>query len=124
MFQIAYRTVHDVEPFVYLPGADNLARGSAATLTGGQLAKTAASGKPTHIIQGEQLYTGLYPAIAVQPSTVFETTTAVTIAKSKVGGTVTLTSSADSVTATSGGSFTVVATDEKTGASTVRGYFS
>lgn len=45
MFKIAYRRVADVSPFVYLPGADGLTLGMAATLTSGALAKGTASVK-------------------------------------------------------------------------------
>ena len=48
MFIKAYSRVGDVEPFVYPKGAAGLSLGMAANLTGGALAKCAATTKPTH----------------------------------------------------------------------------
>ena len=43
MFIVVMRDIADVEPFEHQPGAANLARGSAAVLTAGSLAKCGAT---------------------------------------------------------------------------------
>ena len=117
MFKIAYRRVADVSPFVYLPGADGLTLGMAATLTSGALAKGTASVKPTHIIMGPKREDGNYPAIEVNDNIVFETTSTATVAQTVVGSAVTL-----AATATKG-VFKVLTTDGATTNSTVTGVF-
>ena len=52
MFAIYKRAVADVEPFEYLPGAEELTPGSAAKVASGVLAKCAAADKPAYIIAG------------------------------------------------------------------------
>lgn len=124
MFKIAYRRVADVSPFVYLPGASGLTLGMAANLTGGALAKCAATTKPTHIIMGPQRDDGNYAAIEVNDNIVFETTSTATVAQSVVGSPVTLATDALTVTATTAsGVFKVLTTDGATTNSTVTGVF-
>ena len=107
MFIVVMRDIADVEPFEHQPGATNLARGSAAVLTAGSLAKCGATAKPSHIIMGPADSNGLYPCIRVQPTTVFET----------------LNTDALSVTATAtDGVFTVDSTENKANG-VVRGRF-
>ena len=43
MFIVVMRDIADVEPFEHQPGAASLARGSAAVLTSGSLAKCGAT---------------------------------------------------------------------------------
>ena len=100
MFIKAYSRVGDVEPFVYPKGAAGLSLGMAANLTGGALAKCAATTKPTHIIMGPQRADGTYPAIEVTDHTVFETVSTATVAATVVGSAVTLSTDALGVTAT------------------------
>ena len=125
MFKIAYRRVADVSPFVYLPGADGLTLGMAATLTSGALAKGTASVKPTHIIMGPKREDGNYPAIEVNDNIVFETTSTATVAQTVVGcSAVTLAADALTVTATATkGVFKVLTTDGATTNTTVTGVF-
>lgn len=122
MFKIAYRRTGDVTPFVYLDGAEGLVLGEAATLASGALAKTAAAAKPTHIVMGVQREDGMYPALEVSDTIVFETVAGAAIADSVVGSKVQLSADALTVTATTGGAFQVLSTD---GAdeSTVQGVF-
>lgn len=121
MFIVVMRDIADVEPFEHQPGAANLARGSAAVLTAGSLAKCGATAKPSHIIMGPADSKGLYPCIRVQPTTVFETTS--TAAVASAGTKVTLNTDALSVTATAtDGVFTVDSTENKANG-VVRGRF-
>lgn len=121
MFIVVMRDIADVEPFEHQPGATNLARGSAAVLTAGSLAKCGATTKPSHIIMGLADSNGLYPCIRVQPTTVFETTS--TAAVASAGTKVTLNTDALSVTATAtDGVFTVDSTENKANG-IVRGRF-
>ena len=121
MFIVVMRDIADVEPFEHQPGAASLARGSAAVLTAGSLAKCGATTKPSHIIMGPADSKGLYPCIRVQPTTVFETTS--TAAVASAGAKVTLNTDALSVTATtSDGVFTVDYTENKANG-VVRGRF-
>lgn len=121
MFIVVMRDIADVEPFEHQPGATNLARGSAAILTAGSLAKCGATTKPSHIIMGPADNNGLYPCIRVQPTTVFETTS--TAAVASAGAKVTLNTDALSVTATAtDGVFTVDSTENKANG-VVRGRF-
>ena len=121
MFIVVMRDIADVEPFEHQPGAASLARGSAAVLTAGSLAKCGATAKPSHIVMGPADSNGLYPCIRVQPTTVFETTS--TAAVASAGAKVTLNADALSVTATtSDGVFTVDYTENKANG-VVRGRF-
>ena len=121
MFIVVMRDIADVEPFEHQPGAAGLARGSAAVLTAGSLAKCGATAKPSHIIMGPADSNGLYPCIRVQPTTVFETTS--TAAVASAGAKVTLNTDALSVTATTAdGVFTVDYTENKANG-VVRGRF-
>ena len=72
MFAIYKRAVADVEPFEYLPGAEELTPGSAAKVASGVLAKCAAADKPAYIIAGAKREDGNYPVIRVLPTTIFE----------------------------------------------------
>lgn len=121
MFNIYMRDIGSVEPTQYLPGAANLALGSAAKLTGGKLAKCAAGEKPTHIVLGPQRRDGRIPALRVQPTTVFQTTS--TAAVPAPGVSVQLHTDAAQVTAASGGAFVVDYTENKAGG-LVRGRFA
>lgn len=125
MFKIAKRALGAVEPFEYLPSDAQLAVGSAATLgSGGKLAKAAATAAPTHMVMGEKTAAGLYPAIRVLPTTVFETHSSAAVANTLVGSKVTLGGDAASVTATTeGGVFTVDWTDGAGAGGRVRGHF-
>ena len=121
MFIVVMRDIADVEPFEHQPGAASLARGSAAVLTAGSLAKCGATAKPSHIVMGPADSNGLYPCIRVQPTTVFETTS--TAAVDSAGTKVTLNTDALSVTnTTSDGVFTVDYTENKANG-VVRGRF-
>lgn len=121
MFIVVMRDIADVEPFEHQPGATGLARGSAAELTAGRLAKCGATAKPSHIVMGPADSNGLYPCIRVQPTTVFETTS--TAAVASAGAKVTLNTDALSVTnTTSDGVFTVDYTENKANG-VVRGRF-
>lgn len=121
MFIVVMRDIADVEPFEHQPGAAGLARGSAAVLTDGSLAKCGTTAKPSHIVMGPADSNGLYPCIRVQPTTVFETTS--TAAVASAGAKVTLNTDALSVTATtSDGVFTVDYTENKANG-VVRGRF-
>lgn len=125
MFKIAKRALSAVEPFEYLPGDAQLAVGSAANLgAGGKLAKAAATVAPTHIVMGEKTADGLFPAMRVLPTTIFETHSTATVADTLVGSKVTLGEDAASVTATtSSGVFTVDWTDGADTNSLVQGHF-
>lgn len=124
MFIKAYSRVADVEPFVYPKGAAGLSLGMAANLTGGALAKCAATTKPTHIVMGRQRADGTYPAIEVTENTIFETVSTATVAATVVGSAVTLSADALGVTATTtSGVFKILDTDGATTNSTVRGVF-
>ena len=121
MFNIYKRDIGSVEPTEYLRASATLTLGSAAKLTGGALAKAGATDKPTHIVLGPARPDGLVPALRVQPTTVFETTS--TAAVASAGGTVQLHTDAAQVTAASGGPFTVEYTQNKIGG-IVRGRFA
>ena len=123
MFKIAKRALGAVEPFEYLPSDAQLALGSAATLgSGGKLAPATAA--PTHMVMGEKTADGLYPALRVLPTTVFETQSSATVAATLVGSKVTLGADAASVTATTdSGVFTIDWTDGAATNSRVRGHF-
>lgn len=125
MFKIYKRDIGDVEPTEYLPAAEGaaLTLGMAAKAAAGALAKAGATDKPTHIVLGPARQDGLYPALRVLPTTVFETTGAVAVPAATVGSAVTLHTDALQVTATAeGGVFTVEATEDLAGG-TVRGRF-
>lgn len=120
MFAIYKRAVADVEPFEYLPGAEELTPGSAAKVASGVLAKCAAADKPAYIIAGAKREDGNYPVIRVLPTTIFEAQASGAVAAEKVGTTLQLNGTADGVTTTEGGAFTVTWAD---GGALVRGYF-
>lgn len=120
MFAIYKRAVADVEPFEYLPGAEGLTPGSAAKVASGVLAKCAAADKPAYIIAGAKREDGNYPVIRVLPTTIFEARASGAVAAEKLGTTLQLNDTADGVTTTEGGPFTVTWAD---GGTLVRGYF-
>lgn len=120
MFAIYKRAVADVEPFEYLPGAEELTLGSAAKVASGVLAKCAAADKPAYIIAGAKREDGNYPVIRVLPTTIFEAQASGAVAAEKLGTTLQLNDTADGVTTTEGGPFTVTWAD---GGTLVRGYF-
>lgn len=116
MFKVYKRDVSDVEPTEYLALAADaeLLAGMAAKLSAGGLAQAGATEKPTHIVMGPARTDGLVPAIRVQPTTVFETTSTAAIASA--GSAVTLHTDGLSVTATTtGGVFTVEQTENAAG---------
>lgn len=116
MFKVYKRDLGDVEPTEYLAPAASaeLSQGMAARLSAGGLTKAGAAEKPTHIVMGPARGDGLVPAIRVQPTTVFETTS--TAAVAGTGSAVTLHTDGLQVTATAtGGVFTVEQTDNAAG---------
>lgn len=124
MFKIHHRLVGSVEPLEHLKGAAGLVPGSAAKFTGGSLAKCEATEKPTHIVAGP-MENGMYAAIPVLPSTVFEAPVNATAETTLVGSAVTLNADADGVTATTtSGVFTLDWTDGATGGGMVLGHFA
>lgn len=120
MFTVYKRAIGDVEPFEYLPGAEELTLGSAAKVASGQLAKCGAAEKPYCIVAGAKRADGNYPVIRLLPTTIFETGASGAVTADKVGTTLQLNETADGVTATGGGAFTVTWAD---GGTLVRGYF-
>lgn len=125
MFKIYKRDLADVEPVEYLGAAADatLSAGMAAKLSGGTLSKAGATAKPTHIVQGPARADGLFPAIRVLPTTVFETTSTAAVPETSIGSAVTLHTDGLSVTATAtGGVFTIEQT-ENAANGMVRGRF-
>lgn len=123
MFKIHHRLIGSVEPLEHLAGAAGLVPGSAAKYTGGSLAKCGATEKPTHIVAGPD-ENGLYAAIPVLGSTVFETQSSETISANLIGSAVTLAEDADGVTATTAsGVFTIDWADGAAGG-VVHGHFA
>lgn len=121
MFVVYKRDIADVEPIEHLPGADGLVLGEAASLTAGALAKCAATARPDYIVLGP-VHNGLYPAIRVQRTTVFEVPCSAAVAAA--GAVVTLGTDALTVTATTtSGVFTVEYT-ENAANTLVRGRFA
>lgn len=120
MFRIYKRAVGDVEPFEYLPGAEELTLGSAAKVVSGMLAKCGAADKPFGIVAGVKREDGNYPVIRALPTTIFETEASGAVTADKIGTTLQLNETADGVTATAGGPFTVTWAD---GGTRVLGYF-
>lgn len=120
MFEIFKRDIADVEPTEYLKTAETLALGCAAKLGESGLVKASGNQKPTHIVAGIPRADGLVPALRVQPTTVFETTS--TAAVAAAGGTVQLHTDGLQVTAAAGGPFAVEYTENKAGG-IVRGRF-
>lgn len=120
MFTVYKRAIADVEPFEYLPGAEELTLGMAVKMDSGMLAKCAATDKPGFIVAGEKRADGSYPVVRVLDTTIYETVAGGEVAADKVGTTLQLNGTADGVTATAGGSFVVTETD---GGTLVRGYF-
>lgn len=124
MFKIHHRLIGSVEPLEHLAGTAGLVPGSAAKYAGGSLTKCGATEKPTHIVAGPE-ENGLYAAIPVLTSTVFETQASETTAAGLIGSAVTLTEDADGVTATTtSGVFTIDWTDGATGGGLVQGHFA
>lgn len=126
MFNVYSREIADVEPILILKGASSLSLGMAVKMTSGQLAKAAATDKPTHIIMGPAVEgpdsTLLYPAIRVLPTTIFSAPASAAVASE--GSVVTLDSDALGVTGTTtSGVFTVTYTENKAN-TTVLGYFA
>ena len=120
MFNIYMRDIGSVEPTEYLPGDAGLTLGSAATCAEGRLAKCAAAERPTHIVLGKQRRDGRFPALRVQPTTQFQTTS--TAAVAAPGVQVQLHTDAARVTAAPGGHFAVEYTQNQVGG-VVRGRF-
>ena len=120
MFRIYKRAIGDVEPFEYLPGAEELTLGSAVKVASGMLAKCGATDKPAYIIAGVKREDGNYPVIRVLPTTIFETDASGAVEAEKLATTLQLNEAADGVTTTAGGPFTVTWAD---GGTVVRGYF-
>lgn len=120
MFRIYKRAVGDVEPFEYLPGSEELAPGSAAKVASGMLAKCGAAEKPFCIVAGVKREDGNYPVIRALPTTIFEAEASGAVTADKMGTTLQLNGTADGVTTTAGGPFTVTWAD---GGTLVRGYF-
>ena len=86
--------------------------------------RTTATTRPTPILIGPARPDGLYPAMPVLPTTVFETKANATVADTLVGSAVTLNEAGDGVTATTAsGVFRILATDGQEGGGTVRGCF-
>ena len=73
MFIVVMRDIADVEPFEHHPGTASLARGSAAVLTAGSLAKCGATAKPSHIVMGPADGNGLYPCMMPLMDETYET---------------------------------------------------
>lgn len=120
MFRIYKRAIGDVEPFEYLPGAEGLTLGSAVKVASGMLAKCGAAEKPFGIVAGAKREDGSYPVIRALPTTIFETEASGAVAADKVATTLQLNETADGVTTTAGGPFTVTWAD---GGTRVLGYF-
>ena len=120
MFLVYRREIADVEPTAYIKGAASLGLGVACKLASGQLAKCGATDMPAYIINGPQRADGTYPVIRVLPTTIFETEASGAVAADKVGTTLQLNETADGVTTTANGPFTVTWAD---GGTLVRGYF-
>ena len=123
MFKVYKRDLADVEPVEYLPAAEGagLLLGMAAKLSGGKLAKAGATEKPTHIVMGPARSDGLVPAVRVQPTTVFETTSPAAI--STAGTAVTLHTDGLQVTATATGGVFLVEQAENAAGGRVLGRF-
>ncbi len=117
MFKVYKRDLADVEPTEYLPAAEGetLCAGVMAVLAGGKLAKAAAAEKPGFLVQGPARADGLYPAMRLLPTTVFETVSTAAVPETAIGSAVTLGADAASVTATAGGAFMVEHTENKAG---------
>lgn len=120
MFRIYKRAIGDVEPFEYLPGAEELTPGSAAKVASGALAKCGAADKPFCIVAGPKREDGNYPVIRALPTTIFEAEASGAVAAEKMGTTLQLNDGADGLTTTADGPFTVTWAD---GGTLVRGYF-
>ena len=120
MFRIYKRAIGDVEPFEYLPGAEGLTLGSAVKVASGMLAKCGAAEKPFGIVAGAKREDGSYPVIRALPTTIFEAEASGTVDAAKMGTTLQLNETADGVTTTANGPFTVTWAD---GGTLVRGYF-
>ena len=120
MFRIYKRAIGDVEPFEYLPGAEELTLGSAVKVASGMLAKCGAAEKPFGIVAGAKREDGNYPVIRALPTTIFEAEASGTVDAAKMGTTLQLNEAADGVTTTANGPFTVTWAD---GGTLVRGYF-
>lgn len=144
MFKVYKRDLADVEPVEYLPAAEGktLAAGVAAVLSGGKLQKAAvpvdddedetaaaaaaakaAAAKAGWVVLGGARADGLYPAMRVLPTTVFETVSAAAVPAALIGTTVALGADSASVTATAGSAFVVEQTENKAGG-WVRGRFA
>lgn len=117
MFKVYKRDLADVEPTEYLPAAEGetLSAGVAAVADGGRLAKAAAAQKPDFLVLGGARADGLYPAMRLLPTTVFETVSTAAVPETAVGSAVTLGTDAASVTAAAGGAFLVERTENKAG---------
>lgn len=118
MIRVKDRQITSVEPIVWLPAEDGVTyEGGMALNMGLAAAKCGAAERPTHLCVGPATGKGV-PAIPVLATTRFE---ADYDAKPAVGAVVTLGADANTVTATTGGAFTVVTVDEE--AQTATGYF-
>ena len=92
----------------------------ADALASGKLAKCGAAETPACIVAGVKREDGEYPVIRALPTTIFETEASGAVAADKVGTTLQLNETADGVTTTANGPFTVTWAD---GGTLVRGYF-
>ena len=118
MIRVKDRQITSVEPMVWLPATEGETYEGGEALTMGTTAtKCAATDRPTHLCVGPATGKGV-PAIPVLATTRFE---ADYDAVPAVGAVVTLGADATTVTATTGGAFTVVTVDEE--AQTATGYF-
>ena len=119
MFKVKDRQIAGVEPFEYLPvtAGEVYELGEALTLEEAGATKCAAGEKPGYICMGPSDGT-VVPVIPVLATTRFEVPYD---AKPALGAAVTLGADAVTVTATTGGAFTVTAVDEAAG--TAIGYF-
>ncbi|MBQ9091167.1 MAG: hypothetical protein IJY52_02715 [Anaerotignum sp.] len=119
MFKVKDRQITGVEPFEYLPvtAGEEYALGEALTKGENGATKCAADAKPGYICMGPGDGT-VVPVMPVLATTRFEVPYDAVPA---VGAEVTLGADALTVTATTGGAFTVTDIDEAAG--TVCGYF-
>ncbi len=118
MIRVKDRQITSVEPIVFLPAAEGVNyEGGMALNMGATAEKCAAGERPTHLCVGPATGKGV-PAIPVLATTRFE---ADFDAKPAVGAAVTLGAEAKTVTATTGGAFTVATVDEE--AQVCTGYF-
>lgn len=118
MIRVKDRQITSVEPIVFLPAAEGVEyEGGMALNMGATAAKCGEAERPTHLCVGPATGKGV-PAIPVLGTTRFEADYA---AAPAVGAAVKLGADAKTVTAATGGAFTVVSVDED--AAVCTGYF-